>query len=124
MLRQSQYYKVREGEGSKDYEFTPVLENEVPDSLKNLTFKNKDTVTSFMPHIKTEKDFEREQIIKEKYNLFTDNTLYNHTIKRISILFHFILCQNRFKQTPVPKQTPWFKAQEAPTPAKKKKIGF
>ena len=28
-------------------------------------------------------------------------------------------CQNRFKQTPVPKQTPWFKAQEAPTPAKK-----
>jgi hypothetical protein len=66
----SQYYKVREGEGSKDYEFTPVLENEVPDSLKNLTFKNKDTVTSFMPHIKTEKDFEREQIIKSNDRAF------------------------------------------------------
>ncbi|MDA9635818.1 hypothetical protein N9T00_00145 [bacterium] len=66
----SQYFKVTEGNESKDYKFEPVLESDVPDTLKNLTFKNKDEVKSFMPHVKTEKDLEKEQRIKDNDRKF------------------------------------------------------
>jgi len=60
----NQYYKVIEGAEPKDYQFIPILEQDVPQSLKKLTFSNQDRVKSFMPHIKTEADLAKEQHVK------------------------------------------------------------